>query len=132
MRRHLSAHLTCGESCRRGAEDVGESNGAEDPKIPNGVRCAAACDSAGLVGQNSRCSRILEPNAGKTGHSEGEPQGGSRVKYPEIKGPKMLAPTKRAAIVGQSGRFCGARRLQVVVGELGSAVDGDGAGVRLD
>ena len=32
----------------------------------------------------------------------------------------------------RGGRFGGARRLQVVVGELGSAVDRDGAGVRLD
>ena len=30
------------------------------------------------------------------------------------------------------GRFCGARRLQVVVGELGGAVDRNGASVRLD
>ncbi len=44
----------------------------------------------------------------------------------------MLAPTRRAAIVGRGSRFCGGRRLQVVVGELGGAVDGDGAGVGLD
>ena len=38
----------------------------------------------------------------------------------------MLAPTRRAAIVGQGGGFCGGRRLQVVVGELSGAVDRDG------
>ena len=44
----------------------------------------------------------------------------------------MLAPTMRAANVGQGGGFCGGRRLQVVVGEFGGAVDGDGAVVGLD
>ncbi len=44
----------------------------------------------------------------------------------------MLTPTKRAANVGKGGGFCGGRRLQVVVGELGRAVDVDGAGVTLD
>ena len=59
-------------------------------------------------------------------------QRGSHGKLAEINGPKMLAPTRRAAIVGQGGRFLGVRRLQVVVGELGGAVDVDGAGVGLD
>ena len=50
----------------------------------------------------------------------------------EIAGPKMLAPTRRAAIVGRGDGFCGVGRLQGVVGELGGAVDGNGASVRLD
>ena len=44
----------------------------------------------------------------------------------------MLTPTRRAAIVGRGGRFWAGRRLQVVDGALGGAVDGDRAGIRLN